>query len=153
MTRPWMDRAKENEVRGLTAFRAKKGDRHDPPITESWAVYFLRLAYWPVDARAANWPGMGEHSAQTTADRARSARKQARKQAPDAMGLRLLEIIVYGQNCRIGGHVSVDDLEATEIGDWSMPAFKAACGYAASQGWLIVRDDGLTLTTAGLAAA
>jgi hypothetical protein len=69
------------------------------------------------------------------------------------MGLRLLEIIVYSQNCRIGGHVSLDDLEATEIGDWSMPDFRAACGYAASQGWLTVHNDGLTLTTAGLAAA
>ena len=28
-----------------------------------------------------------------------------------------------------------------------------ACTYAVSQGWLIVQDDGLTLTTAGLAAA
>ena len=34
-----------------------------------------------------------------------------------------------------------------------MPDFKAACAYAASQGWLIVQDDALTLTTAGLAAA
>jgi hypothetical protein len=48
----------------------------------------------------------------------------------------------------------VDDLvEASEVGDWKMPDFKAACTYAASQGWLIVEDDGLTLTTAGLAAA
>ena len=39
------------------------------------------------------------------------------------------------------------------IGDWKMPDFKAACAYAASQGWLIVQDDALTLTTAGLAAA
>ena len=34
-----------------------------------------------------------------------------------------------------------------------MPDFKAACAYAACQGWLIVEDDVLTLTTAGLAAA
>ena len=34
-----------------------------------------------------------------------------------------------------------------------MPDFKAACAYAASQGWLIVDDDVLTLTVAGLAAA
>ena len=33
-----------------------------------------------------------------------------------------------------------------------MPNFKAACAYAVSQGWLIVEDDALTLTTAGLAA-
>ena len=31
--------------------------------------------------------------------------------------------------------------------------FKQACTYAASQGWLIVEDDGLTLNRAGLAAA
>ena len=47
----------------------------------------------------------------------------------------------------------MDDLAETAIGDWKMPACKAACTYAASQGWLIVEDDGLTLTTAGLAAA
>ena len=34
-----------------------------------------------------------------------------------------------------------------------MPDFRAACSYAVSQGWLIVGDDTLTLTTAGLAAA
>jgi len=31
--------------------------------------------------------------------------------------------------------------------------FKAGRVYAASQGWLIVQDDAVTLTTAGLAAA
>ncbi len=46
-----------------------------------------------------------------------------------------------------------DLVETSEIGDWKMPDFKMACTYAASQGWLIVADDGLTLTTAGLAAA
>jgi hypothetical protein len=95
---------------------------------------------------------MGEHSEQSTAVRAGSSRKQPRKQT-GAMGLRLLEIIVYRQNCRIGDRVGLDELEATEIGDWSMPDFRAASSYAASQGWLIVRDDGLTLTAAGLAAA
>ena len=34
-----------------------------------------------------------------------------------------------------------------------MPDFRAACAYAVSQGWLIVEDDALTLTTAGLGAA
>ena len=48
----------------------------------------------------------------------------------------------------------MDDLvESSEVGDWKMPDFKMACTYAASQGWLIVEDDTLTLTTAGLAAA
>ena len=96
---------------------------------------------------------MGEHIAQLISDRSRSSRKQPRKQTIDALGRRLLEIIVYGKRCRIGTTVSVDDLEPTEVGDWKMPDFKAACTYAASQGWLIVQDDGVTLTTAGLAAA
>ena len=47
----------------------------------------------------------------------------------------------------------LDDLAEAEIGDWKMPQFRAACSYAVSQGWLIVQDDTLTLTTAGLAAA
>ncbi len=96
---------------------------------------------------------MGEHTGQLASNRRRIGGKQPRKQTADEFGRRLLEIIVYGQNCRIGGHVSLNDLEATEIGDWTMPDFRAACAYSASQGWLIVRDDGVTLTTAGLAAA
>jgi hypothetical protein len=47
----------------------------------------------------------------------------------------------------------LDDVSGTEIGDWKMPDFRMACGYAASQGWLIVQDDTVTLTTAGLAAS
>jgi hypothetical protein len=75
-------------------------------------------------------------------------------QAAPIVGRRLLEIVVYDKRCRIGGTVTLDDLaETSEVGDWKMPDFKAACIYAASQGWLIVRDDVLTLTTAGLAAA
>ena len=41
----------------------------------------------------------------------------------------------------------------TEIGDWKMPEFRSACVYAASQGWLVVANDTVTLTTAGMAAA
>jgi hypothetical protein len=77
-----------------------------------------------------------------------------RQHSPETIGRRLLEIVVYDKRCRIGGTVSLDDLaETSEVGDWKMPDFKAACSYAASQGWLIVGDDALTLTTAGLAAA
>jgi hypothetical protein len=43
--------------------------------------------------------------------------------------------------------------ETSEIGDWKMPDFKAACAYVAFQGCLIVEDDVLTLTTAGLGTA
>jgi hypothetical protein len=81
------------------------------------------------------------------------ARKNPRAQTPEKIGRRLLEIIVYEMMCQIGGTLTLDDLAETEIGDWTMPDFKAACAYAASQGWLIVRDDTLMLTTAGLAAA
>ena len=70
------------------------------------------------------------------------------------LGRRLLEIVVYDKSCRIGGTLTLDDLaETSEVGDWKMPEFKTACAYAVSQGWLIVEDDALTLTTAGLAAA
>ena len=34
-----------------------------------------------------------------------------------------------------------------------MPNYRAACQYAASQGWLIIGGDTLTLTIAGLWAA
>jgi hypothetical protein len=69
------------------------------------------------------------------------------------MGRRLLRIVVYDKCCRIGDSLTLDDLaETSEIGDWKMPDFKAACAYAVSQGWLIVADDVLTLTTAGLGA-
>jgi len=70
------------------------------------------------------------------------------------MGQRLLEIAVYSKHCRIGGTLSLDDLaDKPEIGGGMMADFRTACVYAASQGWLIVRDDVVTLTTAGLAAA
>jgi hypothetical protein len=58
---------------------------------------------------------------------------------------------VYDKRCRIGATLTLGDLaETSEIGDWKMSAFKAARVYAVGQGWLIVEDDVLTLTTAGL---
>ena len=97
---------------------------------------------------------MGEHVAQQNIEHNRTNRKRPSKQAASAKGRKLLEVIVYHESCRIGGKLSVDDLvETSEIGNWQMPDFKIACSYAASQGWLIVEGDGLTLTTAGLLAA
>jgi hypothetical protein len=97
---------------------------------------------------------MGENVEHRGVQRRRIARKRPDKQSAEAIGRRLLEIVVYDKCCRIGGSRTLDDLaETSEVGDWKMPDFKAACSYAASQGWLIVRDDMLTLTTAGLAAA
>jgi hypothetical protein len=97
--------------------------------------------------------GMGEHTEQRITERRRIARKRPGKRTAETMGRRLLRIVVYDKSCRIGATLTLDDLAETEIGDWKMPAFKMACSYAASQGWLIVQDDTLTLTTAGLAAA
>jgi hypothetical protein len=80
------------------------------------------------------------------------AREGLRRPAA-AIGRRLLEIVVYTKHCRVGGKLTLDDLEVTEIGDWKMPEFRSACDYAASQGWLVVANDTVTLTTAGMAAA
>jgi hypothetical protein len=96
---------------------------------------------------------MGEHIEQRAIQRLLTARERPSKQSAATIGRRLLEIVVYDKCCRIGGKLTLDDLTETEIGDWMMPRFGAACSYAASQGWLIVQDDTLTLTTAGLAAA
>jgi hypothetical protein len=97
---------------------------------------------------------MGEHVAPQNIERDRTNRKRLGKQTAVALGHELLEIIVYRRTCRIGDKLSVDDLaESSEVGDWKMPDFKLACTYATSQGWLIVENDMLTLTTAGLAAA
>ena len=123
-------------------------------ITEPRASAFPRWSYWSVAVAPATSGVMGEHAALQNIERNRTNRKRPSKQAASAIGRKLLEIIVYHEGCRIGGKLSVDDLvETSEIGDWKMPDFKMACSYAASQGWLIVEDDGLTLTTAGLAAA
>jgi hypothetical protein len=95
---------------------------------------------------------MGEHIEHRNTGRPRTARKRPIEQTAEAIGRRLLEIIVYEKGYRIGGKLSLDDIAETEIGDWKMPEFKAACSYAASQGWLIVEGDTLTLTTAGTRA-
>jgi hypothetical protein len=65
----------------------------------------------------------------------------------------LLEIVAYDKCCRIGESLRLDDLADSEIGDWTMPNYRMACRYAVSQGWLVVRDDTLTLTIAGFRAA
>ena len=97
---------------------------------------------------------MGEHAAQLASDRLRASEKRLGKQTAAAMGRKLLDVIVYEKGCRIDGRLSLDDLaETSEIGDWKMPDFRAACTFAASQGWLVVEDYGLTLTRAGFAAA
>jgi hypothetical protein len=95
---------------------------------------------------------MGEHIEQGLR-RGRIAPTRPDKQTPETIGRRLLEIVVYEKCCRIGGSLRLDDLADSEIGDWTMPDYRRACRYAASQGWLVIGDDALTLTVAGLRAA
>jgi hypothetical protein len=97
--------------------------------------------------------GDGDHIQRQIVGRLRLSRKRPGEQTTQTMDGRLLEIVVYGKRCRIGAKLTLDDLAETAIGDWKMPDFRMACSYAAAQGWLIVADDALTLTTAGLAAA
>jgi hypothetical protein len=97
---------------------------------------------------------MGEYVAKQNIGHSGTGSKRPREQPAEAFGRRLLDVIVYGKNCRIGDKVTVDDLaETSEVGDWKMPNFKMACTYAASQGWLAIEGDTLMLTTAGSAAA
>ena len=97
---------------------------------------------------------IGEHTERRITERAQMARNRPGEQTAEAIGRRLLEIVVYDKCCRIGGTLTLDDLaETSEVGDWKMPDFRAACSYAAQQGWLIVEGNVLTLTMAGLAAA
>ena len=97
---------------------------------------------------------MGEYVAQQNIGRGRSKRSGPGSQTAEAIGRRLLDVVVYTKGCRSGDTLMLNDLaETSEVGDWKMPDYKMACTYAASQGWLIVQDDALTLTTAGLAAA
>jgi hypothetical protein len=117
-------------------------------------THFRASGYWSVAIRITTVGDMGELVAQQNIRRARIGRKRPGNRTAEAIGRRLLDIIVYGKSCRIGDKVILDDLaETSEVGDWKMPDFKMACTYAASQGWLIIEGDTLMLTTAGSAAA
>ena len=133
------------------------------PICRPWCVSIRRWAVdrtatattHPARILATNDPdrhstGHGEHTAQRIIERHRIARKRPAQQSAETIGRRLPEIVVQDRR----DADPLDDLaEASEVGDWKMPDFKMACAYAVSQGWLIIRDDVLTLTVAGLAAA
>ena len=68
---------------------------------------------------------MGEHIQQQGLRRARIARKRSGQQTPEAIGRRLLEIVVYDKCCRVGGKLTLDDLvETSEVGDWKMPGIR-----------------------------
>jgi hypothetical protein len=61
------------------------------------------------------------------------ARKRPSKRAPETTGRRLLEIVVYGKCCRIGGSLSLGTLADDICTGRLMPDFTAACSYAVSQ--------------------
>ena len=95
--------------------------------------------YSPVAILTARFRPRGEHIAQQNTKRRPSNRKHPGKPTTEAMGRKLLDIIVYSKSCRSGHKLVLDDLaETTEIGDWKMPDFKSACTFAASQGWLVI---------------
>jgi hypothetical protein len=97
---------------------------------------------------------MEEHIVPHNVTHRRISRGRPRRQPAEAIGQRLLDVVVYAMGCRIGDKVSLDDLaETSEVGDWKMPDFKIACAYATSQGWLVMEGNALMLTTAGSAAA
>jgi hypothetical protein len=83
----------------------------------------------------------------------KAGEKPPSEQRVEDIARKLLEIIVYRRVSKAGDRLTVGDLvETSEIGDWKMPAFKSACTYAARQGWLIIENDTLTLTIAGMRA-
>jgi hypothetical protein len=117
-------------------------------------MHFRASGYWSVAIQITSVGGMGEYVAQQNIGRGRTRLKRPKKQTVEAIGRRLLDVIVYGRSCRVGEKVILDDLaETSEVGDWKMPDFKMACTYAASQGWLVIEGNALMLTTAGSAAA
>ena len=98
--------------------------------------------------------GMGENITQQNIGRRTTGTVREERKTAEAIGRKLLDIIVYGKSCRIGAKLNVDDLaDTSEIGDWKMPDFKLACSFAAAQGWLVIDGNTLTLTVAGSAAA
>src|SRR6202162_4239596 len=63
------------------------------------------------------------------------SRNRSGRRTTEATGRRLLEVVVYGKCCRIGGTLSLDHLaETSEVGDWKMPDFKTACGIRGEPG-------------------
>jgi hypothetical protein len=119
----------------------------------------MRLQYsagnlWSVSLGTIMVRGMGENITHQNIGRRPTGTVRGDRKAAEAIGRKLLDVIVYGKSSRIGDKLNVDDLAGTsEIGDWKMPDFKLACSYAAAQGWLVIDGDTLTLTVAGSAAA
>jgi hypothetical protein len=98
-------------------------------VTDPCVQSLTPLAYWPPAIQTAIQWSMGERTEQRITERPRSARKRP-KQTAEASARRLLEIVVYARCCRIGGTLTLDDLaETSEVGDWKMSQFKAACFY------------------------
>ena len=74
-------------------------------ITEPRAATFPRSGYWSVAVAPATSGVMGEHVTKQNIDHRRVNTNRPRKQTAEANGRRLLDVIVYGKSCRIGGKV------------------------------------------------
>jgi hypothetical protein len=61
---------------------------------------------------------MGEHVTEQNTNRRLISRKQPKKQTAEAIGRKLLDVVVYRKHCRIGNKLTLDDLaETSEVGD------------------------------------
>ncbi len=69
---------------------------------------------------------------QWTTERRRLARNRLRKHTVEVTARRLLKIVVYDK-ASDRRDATLDDLVETEVGDWKMSDFKAACTYAADR--------------------
>ena len=79
---------------------------------------------------------MGEHIGQQGLRRYLDRPETVRPTDTGSDGLTAVGDRGHYKCCGIGGKLTLDNLVATsEVGDWKMPDFKAACTYAASQGW------------------
>ena len=95
---------------------------------------------------------MGEHVAHNSTGRLKNGENRPTKQSPEALGRRLLDILVYTKGCRIGGKLTIDDLTETEnrrLDHATIPSGLCLGGCAG-----VARHPGdlLRLTTAGLRA-
>lgn len=60
---------------------------------------------------------MGEHVAQQNIERHQFNGKRRRRQTPQVIGRRLLDVVVYQKDCRIGDRLDLDVLsETSEVG-------------------------------------
>jgi hypothetical protein len=125
LAKPWaLERSPRRPRQGCCARMVGEDGRTDHRLVSSITSSATLL----VSSKQDSYPNcMGEHIEQRIIQPRRIARKRPSKQTPETIGRRLLEIVVYDKRCRVGGTLTLDDLAESEIGDWKMPDFRAAC--------------------------